>query len=144
MGIDMGLDYYASLSDGMHIENPRYYRNAQDVIARRDRAMRAKKTRSKTYQGKNRAKAAILLRKAHRHVTNQRKNMQHKAARHIVDTYGAIAVEALRIDNMSKRPAPIHQERRWDVRAERGGGADGIEQEYPGCQLGLLHLYSHP
>jgi putative transposase len=64
-----------------------------------------------TYRyGKNRARAGILLKRAHRHVANQRKDMQHKAARKIVDTYGAVAVEALSLDNMSKRPAPLNNE----------------------------------
>ena len=115
VGIDMGLEYYASMSDGTHIENPRYYRKAQATIGRRQRAFERTRKRVKvkdgTYRyGKNRARAGILLKRAHRHVANQRKDMQHKAARKIVDTYGAVAVEALSIDNMSKRPAPINNE----------------------------------
>jgi len=111
VGIDMGLEYYATLSTGEHIENPRYYRKAQATIARRQRLFERKKKRVKlkdgTYRyGKNRARAGILLKRAHRHVANQRKDMQHKAARKIVQTYGAVAVEALSIDNMTKRPAP--------------------------------------
>jgi len=111
VGIDMGLEYYASMSDGTHIENPRYYRKAQATIAHRQRAFDRTKKRVKlkdgTYRyGKNRARAGILLKRAHRHVANQRKDMQHKAARKIVQTYGAVAVEALSIDNMTKRPAP--------------------------------------
>ncbi len=111
VGIDMGLEYYASMSDGTHIENPRYYRIAQATIARRQRAFERTKKRVKlkdgTYRyGKNRARAGLLLKRAHRHVANQRKDMQHKAARKIVQTYGAVAVEVLSIDNMRKRPAP--------------------------------------
>jgi len=111
VGIDMGLEYYVMMSDGTHIENPRCYRKAQATIARRQRAFERKKKRVKlkdgTYRyGKNRARAGILLKHAHRHVANQRRDMQHKAARKIVETYGAVAVEALSIDNMTKRPAP--------------------------------------
>lgn len=111
VGIDMGLEYYATLSTGEHIENPRCYRKAQATIARRQQAFDSKKKRVKlkdgTYRyGKNRARAGILLKRAHRHVANQRKDMQHKAAHRIVETYGAVAIEALSIDNMSKRPKP--------------------------------------
>lgn len=115
VGIDMGLEYYATLSTGEHIENPRYYRKAQVTVARRQRAFERKRKRVKlkdgTYRyGKNRAKAGILLKRAHRHVANQRRDMQHKAARRIVEEYGAVAVEALSIDNMTKRPAPVPHE----------------------------------
>lgn len=102
VGIDMGLEYFATLSTGEHVENPRYYRKAQEAIARHDRAMRRRKR-----GGKNRAKAGILLKRAHRHVANQRKDMQHKLSRRIVEQHGAVVVEDLSIDNMSKRPKPI-------------------------------------
>lgn len=107
VGIDMGLDYYATLSTGEHIENPRYYRKAQARIAACDRRMRTKKRYSKKTKmgGRNRAKAVVTLRKAHHHVANQRRDMQFKAVKALVETYGAIAVEALSIDNMVKRPA---------------------------------------
>jgi len=95
IGIDMGLEYYATLSDGTHIENPRYYRKAQETIAHRQRVMERRKK-----GGKNRGKAGVLVRKAHRTVANQRRDMQHKTARRIVDTYGAVAVEDLNIAGM--------------------------------------------
>jgi len=95
VGIDMGLEYYATLSNKEHVENPRYYRKAQEVIARRQRVMERRKK-----GGKNRGKAGVLVRKAHRHIANQRKDMQHKAARTIVQTYGAVAVEDLNITRM--------------------------------------------
>jgi len=95
VGIDMGLDYYATMSDGTHIENPRYYRKSQAVLARRQRSMERKRK-----GGGKRAKAGILVRKAHRKIANQRRDMQHKAARRIVQTYGAVAVEDLNIVGM--------------------------------------------
>jgi putative transposase len=115
VGIDLGLEYFATLSTGEHIENPRHYRKAQEHIAACNRRFQTKRKRVKlkdgTYRyGKNRAKAGIALKKAHRHVANQRRDLHHKTARMIVDTYGAVAVEDLSIDNMTKRPAPIKNE----------------------------------
>jgi len=95
VGIDMGLEYYATMSDGTHIENPRYYRKMQATLARRQRVM---ERRGKG--GKNRGKAGVLVRKAHRKIANQRTDMQHKAARRIIETYGAVAVEDLNIAGM--------------------------------------------
>lgn len=115
VGIDLGLEYFATLSTGEHIENPRHYRRAQERIAactRRFQATRKRVTlKDGTYRyGKNRAKAGSALKKAHRHVANQRRDLHHKVANTLVHTYGAIAVEALSIDNMTKRPAPIKNE----------------------------------
>jgi len=36
-------DYYATMSDGTHIENPRYYRTGQAVLARRQQSMEHKR-----------------------------------------------------------------------------------------------------
>jgi len=112
VGIDLGLEYFATLSTGERIENPRHYRKAQERIAACNRRFQTKRKRvmlkDGTYRyGKNRAKAGIALKKTHRHVANQRRDLHHKTARMIVDTYGAVAVEDLSIDNMTRRPAPI-------------------------------------
>ena len=105
VGIDMGIEYFASMSDGAHIENPRHYRRAETTIARRQRLMERRKK-----GGKNKSKAGVLVKKAHRKAARQRKDMQFKAARQIVGQYGAIAVEDLSIKNMTKRPQPVQNE----------------------------------
>lgn len=75
----MGLKFYATPSDGAHVENPCHYRRAQATIARRQRVMERRRK-----GGKNRGKAGILVRKAHRKVANQWRDMQHKAAGRII------------------------------------------------------------
>jgi len=148
VGIDMGLEYYATLSTGEHIENPRYYRKAQAMLARRQQAFARTKERVKvkdgTYRyGKNRARASILLKRAHRHVANQRRDMQHKAARRIVKEYGVIAVEALAIDNMTKRPAPIKNEDgtyALNGAAAKGGLNKSIQDAAWGRFLAILRV----
>src|SRR2546423_13001583 len=95
VGIDVGLEYFATLSDGSHIANPRYLRQAQDVLAKRQR-----KLQTKTRGSKNRRRARLLVAKAHRTIRNKRRDFAHKAARKIVDAHGALAIEGLRIKNM--------------------------------------------
>ena len=93
--LDVGLEYFATLADGSHIDNPRYFREAEDLLARRQRRRDRKKRGSK-----NRRRANLLVAKAHRHIRNKRRDFHHQQARKIVDRHGAIAVEGLCIKNM--------------------------------------------
>jgi putative transposase len=91
----VGLEYFATLADGGHTDNPRYFREAEDLLGRRQRRRDRKKRGSK-----NRRRANLLVAKAHRHIRNKRLDFHHQQARKIVDRHGAIAVEGLRINNM--------------------------------------------
>jgi putative transposase len=97
--IDVGLEYFATLADGSHIDNPRYFREAEEVLARRQRSRDRKKRGSK-----NRRRANLLVAKAHRRIRNKRLNFHHEKARKIVNRYGALAVEGLRVKNMVHNP----------------------------------------
>jgi putative transposase len=46
-GIDVGLEYFATLADGSHIANPRYLRAAEEALARRQRRLQTKRRGSK-------------------------------------------------------------------------------------------------
>jgi putative transposase len=97
--LDMGLEYFATLADGSHIDNPRYLREAEAALARRQRRLQSKKRGSK-----NRRRAKLLVARAHRRIRNKRRDFHHQEARKIVDRHGAIAVEGLRIKNMVRNP----------------------------------------
>ncbi len=60
IGLDLGLESFATLSDGTRIENPRHFRQGQAVLAKRQRALARKRRGSK-----RRAKARMLVAKAH-------------------------------------------------------------------------------
>jgi putative transposase len=102
VGIDVGLEHFATLSTGEHIANPRLFRLGQDLLTRRSRTMARKQRGSKRRQ-----KAKLLVAKAHRKVRNQRKDFHHKTAKTLVDGHRLIAVEQLHITNLVRRPAPI-------------------------------------
>lgn len=95
IGVDVGMQYFASLSDGTHIENPRHLRAGEALLTRRQQAL-SRKQRG----GTRRKKAKLLVAKAHRAIRNQRKDFHHKTARALVTAYSLIAVEDLRIRNM--------------------------------------------
>jgi len=96
IGIDVGLGSFAVLSDGTKIENPRFYRTAQVRLRKAQRRVSRRKKGSH-----RRRKAVFILRKIHEHITNQRKDFQHKLSFEIIQQYGTIAVEALNVKGLA-------------------------------------------
>ena len=101
VGVDLGLLHFATLSDGSTIENPRYYRKAEKRLERLQQALSRKKRGSS-----RRRQAGKQVAKAHRKVSNQRRDFLHKASRKLVNAYGTLVFEELESANMSKRPKP--------------------------------------
>jgi putative transposase len=95
VGLDVGLEHFATLSTGEHIANPRHLRQGEALLARRQQALARKKRGSA-----NRRRAKLLVARAHRKVRDQRRDFHHKTARQIVHAHGAIAVEALNTAGM--------------------------------------------
>lgn len=98
IGVDVGLESFATLSDGRQIENPRFYQNAQKQLRRAQR----KVARRANKKSKRRRKAIVLLQKAHAYITNQRKDFQHKLAYQLVQDFGLIVVEDLNVKGLAQ------------------------------------------
>jgi putative transposase len=105
IGIDLGIYHFAALSTGDTIESPKYYRQAEQKIARLQRKAARKKKSSK-----RRKKAVQQVAKAYRKVRNQRKNFLHQQSRQLVNTYETIVFEDLAPSDMSKCPEPKQDE----------------------------------
>jgi putative transposase len=94
-GIDLGLESFATLSDGTMIHNPRCYRKAEAYLRRCQRRV------ARRHKGsQRRAKAVKLLAKAHQHIARQRCDFHHQEAHKLVQQYDAIYYEDLRVANM--------------------------------------------
>ena len=96
IGVDVGLDSFAVLSDGTVIENPRWYRKAQAKLRQAQRRVARRKKGSQ-----RRRKAVAVLQKIHEHVAHQRKDFQHQEACKLVQRYGVIAVEDLTVKGLA-------------------------------------------
>ncbi|MDP7079777.1 MAG: transposase [Candidatus Undinarchaeales archaeon] len=95
VGVDVGLEKFATLSDGTVIENPRFLRESERKIKKRQRRV------SRRNKGSNRRKKAKKeLARAHRKVRNQRTDFAHKLSRQLADNYSTITFEKLNILNM--------------------------------------------
>jgi putative transposase len=95
IGVDLGLERFATLSNGEPIENPKLYRRA---LKRLKTAQRRVSRRKKGSAG--RKKARVLLAKAHLRVKRARLDFCHKTALDLVTRFDVIYVEKLNIRGM--------------------------------------------
>ena len=95
VGIDVGLEYFATLSTGEHIENPRHAKKAKARLRRAQRKLsRAKKG------SKRRKKQVQRVAKQHLKVKRQRQDFHFKIATQLVRRFDVIHFEQLNIRNM--------------------------------------------
>lgn len=97
VGIDLGLDSFAVVSDGTKVANPRFFRKGQGLLARRQRVLSKRQNGSK-----GRARARLLVAKAHEHVRNQRADFVRKLAAEFYRKYDLIAFEDLNIKALAR------------------------------------------
>jgi putative transposase len=97
IGIDLGLETFARLSNGEPVENPRLYRRAQKRLRKAQRRLSRRRKGSH-----RRKKARALLAKAHLKVARARLDFCHKTALDLVRQYDVIYVERLNIRGMVK------------------------------------------
>jgi putative transposase len=94
-GIDVGINRYAFLSNGMEFENPKFLRKTEKRLKRTQRKVSKKKNGSQ-----NRIKQIQKLSKLHEKVANQRRDFLHKLSFHLSKDYSLVVVENLNIRNM--------------------------------------------
>lgn len=92
IGIDLGLENFAVLSNGDIINNPRYLKQSEEKLNN----LQAKYS---NYRGLNTKKRLSTL---HRKISNQRTDFLHKQSRLLVDKYGLIVYEDLKINKMTR------------------------------------------
>ena len=97
VGVDAGLTDLAITSNGLKTGNQRFLKNAQKNLKRKQKALSRCKKGSK-----GRAKARLLVAKAHERVSFARNDFQHKLSRQLVDENQAVIVETLKVKNMLK------------------------------------------
>ena len=106
IGIDVGLNVFAALSNGEFIENPRFLRNEEKALAKAQRKADTFKHARTQEQKTARRKANKVVSRIHERVRNRRHDFVHQLSRKLVNRYGLIALEALSVDNMVRRPQP--------------------------------------
>ncbi len=99
VGIDLGVSHLATLSNGVMIEHPRYFRCAKKKLEKAHQAVSRGKKGSH-----RREKAKKRLSKAHRKVRNQRRDFLHKESRKLVNRYQVLVFEDIKVSNLVRKP----------------------------------------
>jgi len=96
-GVDLGLTTFAMFANGDKIENPRFFRTDEQLLAKVQRRL-SKETKGTP----ERARRRLIVAKVHDRVGNKRKNFIHQESRKLVDRYKLIVFEDLKIKNMQQ------------------------------------------
>ena len=96
-GIDVGLEKFLTTADGQSIKVPQYYRNAQDLLARKQQQLARKQKGSKNYE-----KQLNKIARLHLHVARQRKQFHYLVAHWLVENYDLIVFENLNIRGLAR------------------------------------------
>lgn len=97
IGLDMGISFFTSLSNGNQIENPRHLKKYLRKLRIEQRSLARKKKGSKSRDKQKERLAKVYLK-----VSNTRKDFLHKQSKILVDNFGLIAVEDLNVSSMVK------------------------------------------
>lgn len=97
IGIDVGLKFFAVLSNSETISNERYAEKLQKQLRVAQRRVSRRK------KGSNRRRKAVLqVQKKHQKIFNQRNDFQHKLSTQIITENDLIAIEKLNHKELSK------------------------------------------
>jgi putative transposase len=97
IGIDVGLEYFLSTSDGEQIKRPKFFNSLHRKLKLLQRRLKNKKK-----GGANRSKLGKKIARVHKQIADTRKDFHFKMAHHLCDGAGMIFVEDLDFRIMAK------------------------------------------
>lgn len=97
VGVDLGIKYFAILSTGEKIDNPKYYRKLERKLIKLQRSLSRKQKGSK-----NRNKAKIKLARHHEKIANCRRDFLQKLSTELIRNNDVICLEDLQTSKMIK------------------------------------------
>ena len=97
IGVDVGLKSFITLSNGEHVDNPRFFIHEEKALAKAQRKL------SKAPKGSTeRNKALKAVERVHERIANKRDDFVQKLSLKLVESYDLIAFEDLNIKGMVK------------------------------------------
>jgi putative transposase len=97
VGLDVGLESFATLSNGEKILNPRFFRAEEQELAKAQRKLSAEKRGSIEWR-----KRLKVVQRVHERIANKRSNFIHQESRKLVNRFGVVAFEDLNIKGMQQ------------------------------------------
>ncbi len=98
VGIDVGLEKFATLSNGEEISNPRFFRQEEKTLAKAQHKWDKVKTLKKTDPVREKRRKVVA--RVHERIRNKRHNFAHQQSRRLVNRFSMIAHEDLSINRM--------------------------------------------
>lgn len=97
VGIDVGLENFATFSTEEKIKNPRFFKSEEKALAKTQRKL------SKESKGTpERRKTKKVVTRIYNRISNKRHNFIHQESRKIVNCFGIICIEKLNTRGMMK------------------------------------------
>ena len=97
VGVDVGLQYFLSTSDGLEIERPKFF-----VEMQRELKLLQRRLKRKVIGSNNWRKAQKKVARLHERISNTRKNFHFKTAHRLCDAGETIVVEQLNLIGLSR------------------------------------------
>jgi putative transposase len=105
VGIDVGLEKFASDSDGNFVEIPQHFRKSEPKLAKVQQKI-ATARKGSVAKKKLMGRAARL----HQKIARQRKQFHFETANQVLDKADVVFVEGLNVKNMSRKAKPKQDE----------------------------------
>lgn len=102
IGIDLGLKSFATLSDGLVIDNPKYFGNELKRLRIEQRKLSRRFKPGQKEQSKSWEKQKLVVALLHEKIANKRKDFLHKLSHHLISDFDTICIEDLNIKGMIK------------------------------------------
>ena len=99
VGIDLGLTWFAVLSDGTVARSPRFLRRAERKLRRLQKSLSRKAAGSS-----NKEKARVRVARAHAKVADSRRDFHHKTSTAIIRDSQAVYAEDLCVAGLARTP----------------------------------------
>jgi putative transposase len=95
VGIDLGLDKFITFSNGEVVDNPRFFRSEEHLLAKKQ------SKRDLLPKGSvERKKITKVIQRIHERITNKRSNFAHQLSHKLVTKYSVVCLENLNIKSM--------------------------------------------
>ena len=95
-GVDVGVERFATLSDGTYFEPLNSFKRVEEKLALAQRKLSKKKLYSQNWY-----KQKVVVDRIHRKIANARRDYLHKVSTSISKNHAMIAIEDLRVCNMT-------------------------------------------
>ena len=122
-GIDRGVRKFVTLSDGTQIEPLNPFRKLENALRKAQQSLSRKVPFSKNWHKDNRKVALI-----HTRIANSRRDFLHKTSTRISKSHAFVAVEDLRVKNMTGSASGTMESPGRNVRAKSGLNKSILDQ----------------